>query len=68
MICLICSIESRDLCMRTPALEAAAIYIRRSAGRAYLQIVESRRDGEHAPAGYRPTLGCFDELQASGQL
>jgi hypothetical protein len=44
------------------------VYFRRktSAGRAYLQIVESRRDQVRQQV--IATLGRFDELQASGQL
>jgi hypothetical protein len=46
------------------------MYFRRktSAGRAYLQIVESRRDGDQVRQKVIATLGRFDELQASGQL
>jgi Transposase DDE domain len=46
------------------------MYFRRktSAGRAYLQIVESRRDGDLVRQKVIATLGRFDELQASGQL
>jgi hypothetical protein len=46
------------------------VYFRRktSAGRAYLQIVESRRDGDHVRQQVIATLGRFEELQASGQL
>jgi transposase len=46
------------------------MYFRRktSAGRAYLQIVESRRDGEAVRQQVIATLGRFEELQASGQL
>jgi hypothetical protein len=36
--------------------------------RAYLQIVESRRDGDQVRQQVIATLGRFDELQASGQL
>ena len=39
-----------------------------SAGRAYLQIVESRRRGEQVRQQVIATLGRLDELQASGQL
>jgi len=39
-----------------------------SAGRTYLQIVESRRDGDQVRQHVIATLGRFDELQASGQL
>jgi transposase len=39
-----------------------------SAGRSYLQIVESRRDGDQVRQQVIATLGRFDELQASGQL
>ena len=46
------------------------MYFRRktSAGRAYLQIVESRRDGDEVRQQVIATLGRFEELQASGQL
>jgi hypothetical protein len=46
------------------------MYFRRkiSAGRAYLQIVESRRNGDQVRQQVIATLGRFDELQASGQL
>src|SRR5262245_5927828 len=48
----------------------AAMYFRRktSAGRAYLQIVESRREGDQVRQQVITTLGRFEELQASGQL
>jgi hypothetical protein len=43
------------------------MYFRRktSSGRAYLQIVESRRDGDQVRQQVIATLGRFDELQAS---
>jgi hypothetical protein len=46
------------------------MYFRRktSAGRAYLQIVESHRDGDQVRQRVITTLGRFEELQASGQL
>ncbi len=46
------------------------MYFRRktSAGRAYLQIVESRRDGAQVRQQVIATLGRFEELKASGQL
>src|SRR5207253_4346137 len=46
------------------------MYFRRktSAGRAYLRIVESRRDGDQVRQQVIATLGRFEELQASGQL
>ena len=46
------------------------MYFRRktSAGRAYPQIVESRRDGDQVRQQVIATLGRFEELQASGQL
>jgi hypothetical protein len=46
------------------------MYFRRktSAGRAYLQIVESRRDGDQVRQQVTATLGRYDKLQASGQL
>ena len=45
------------------------MYFRRktSAGRAYLQIVESRRDGDQVRQQVS-TLGRYEELQESGQL
>src|SRR3984893_9083641 len=53
-----------------PRCGADAVYFRRktSAGRAYLQIVESRRDGDQVRQQVIATLGRVDELQASGQL
>lgn len=49
---------------------AARVYFRRktSAGRAYLQIVESRRDGDQVRQQVIATLGRYEELQESGQL
>ena len=46
------------------------MYFRRktSAGRAYLQIVESRRTGEEVRQQVIATLGRYEDLQASGQL
>jgi len=46
------------------------VYFRRktSAGRAYLQIVESRREGDRVRQQVIVTLGRFDALQNSGQL
>jgi hypothetical protein len=46
------------------------MYFRRktSAGRSYLQIVESRRDGDQVRQQVTATLGRYEELQASGQL
>ena len=46
------------------------MYFRRktSAGRAYLQIVESRRDGDQVRQQVIATLGRYEELQESGQL
>ena len=37
-------------------------------GRVYLQIVESRREGDQVRQQVIATLGRVDELQASGQL
>src|SRR3974377_168709 len=56
--------------MCAPARGAAVMYFRRktSAGRPYLQMVESRRDGDQVRQQVIATLGRFDELQASGQL
>jgi hypothetical protein len=47
-----------------------AMYFRRktSAGRTYLQIVESRREGEQVRQQVIATLGRYEDLQASGQL
>ena len=47
-----------------------AMYFRKktSGGRAYLQIVESRREGAAVRQQVIATLGRIDELQASGQL
>jgi hypothetical protein len=39
-----------------------------SGGRAYLQIVESRRDGSQVRQQVIATLGRYDELRESGQL
>ena len=46
------------------------MYFRRktSAGRAYLQIVESRREGDQVRQQVIATLGRYEKLQASGQL
>jgi DDE family transposase len=46
------------------------MYFRRktSAGRAYLQIVESRRTGDQLRQQVIATLGRYEDLQASGQL
>jgi hypothetical protein len=46
------------------------MYFRRktSAGRAYLQIVASRRTGEQVRQQVIVTLGRYEDLQASGQL
>ena len=46
------------------------MYFRRknSGGRTYLQIVESRREGDRVRQQVIATLGRVDELQASGQL
>src|SRR6202049_3382211 len=55
--------------MCAPAF-GGAMYFRRktSAGRAYLQIVESRREGNQVRQQVIATLGRFEDLQASGQL
>jgi hypothetical protein len=46
------------------------MYFRRksSAGRVYLQIVESRRQGNQVRQQVIATLGRYDELRDSGQL
>ena len=50
-------------------LEAPCIFVRKtSAGRAYLQIVESRREGDQVRQQVIATLGRFEDLRASGQL
>jgi hypothetical protein len=60
--------ESR-LCVRTSSGDAAMYFRRKtSAGRAYLQIVESRRTGEQVRQQVIATLGRYEDLQASGQL
>ena len=70
-----CSWISVELFERIAALCAhqhaeLPMYFRRktSAGRAYLQIVESHRDGDQVRQQVIATLGRFEELQASGQL
>src|SRR5260370_19974527 len=55
--------------VRTSLRSDACIFAARpSAGRAYLQIVESRRDGDQVRQQVIATLGRYEELQASGQL
>jgi hypothetical protein len=46
------------------------VYFRRktSAGRGYLRIVESRREGDQVRQQVIATLGRFEDLQVSGQL
>ena len=46
------------------------MYFRRksSGGRAYLQIVESRREGDQVRQQVITTLGRYDDPKASGQL
>jgi hypothetical protein len=46
------------------------MYFRRktSAGRAYLQIVESRRSGDQVRQQVIATLGRYEDMQANGQL
>lgn len=46
------------------------MYFRRktSGGRAYLQIVESRREGDQVRQQVIATLGRYEDLRASGQL
>src|SRR6516225_4827260 len=46
------------------------MYFRRktSSGRVYLQIIESRREGDQVRQQVIATLGRVDELRASGQL
>src|SRR5271156_4666854 len=54
--------------MCAPAF-GGAMYFRRktSAGRGYLQIVESRREGDQVRQQVVATLGRFEDLRASGQ-
>src|SRR6516165_2536239 len=55
--------------MCAPACGGAMYFLRKtSAGRAYLQIVESCREGEQVRQQVIATLGRFEDLQASGQL
>ena len=54
--------------MRTSTRSRHVFRRKTSAGRAYLQIVESRRDGDQVRQQVIATLGRFEELQASGQL
>jgi hypothetical protein len=59
--------ESR-LCVRTN-IRSCHVFPPQDLGwRAYLQIVESRRDGDQVRQHVIATLGRFEELQASGQL
>jgi hypothetical protein len=60
---------ARIAALCAPAQEPG-VYFRRktSAGRAYLQIVESRRDGDQVRQQVIATLGRYEELQQSGQL
>ena len=56
--------------MKALKVHGGVMYFRRktSAGRAYLQIVESRREGDQVRQQVIATLGRFEDLQASGQL
>jgi hypothetical protein len=49
------------------APECGAARRKTSAGRAYLQIVDNRRDGAQARQQAIATLGRFKDLQANGQ-
>ena len=51
-----------------PGLPAMYFRKKTSGGRAYLQIVESRREGAAVRQQVIATLGRIDELQQSGQL
>jgi hypothetical protein len=59
--------ESR-LHVRTSVWRRHVFCRKTSAGRAYLQIVESRREGDQVRQQVIATLGRFEDLQASGQL
>ena len=63
-----CFLEQIALCVRTRMRSRAVFRRKTSAGRAYLQIVESRRDGDQVRQQVIATLGRFEDLQASGQL
>jgi hypothetical protein len=64
---LIIALESR-LCAHQHT--EPSMYFRRktSGGRAYLQIVASRREGDQVRQQVIATLGRYEDLQASGQL
>ena len=65
--CLILPLESR-LCAHRQRSRACTFAARRRAGRAYLQIVESRREGDQVRQQVIATLGRYEDLKASGQL
>src|SRR5262249_16959238 len=62
-------LDSNRVSVCVPAY-GGVMYFRRktSAGRAYLQIVASRRTGEQVRQQVIVTLGRYEDLQASGQL
>jgi hypothetical protein len=64
---LIVALESR-LCAHQRTEQGMYFRRKTSAGRAYLQIVESRREGDQVRQQVIATLGRYDELQTSGQL
>jgi hypothetical protein len=64
---LIVQIESR-LCAHQKTEPRCIFAARPRPGRAYLQIVESRREGDQVRQQVIATLGRYDELRASGQL
>ena len=64
---MIISDESR-LHVRTSIWRRHVFCRKTWAGRAYLQIVESRREGNQVRQQVIATLGRFEDIQASGQL
>jgi CheY-like chemotaxis protein len=56
--------QARERSVCAPACGARMFRRKTSAGRAYLQIVESRRDGDQVRQQVIATLGRFEDLQA----
>src|SRR5580693_3942234 len=67
LICVDGSLFCCDLVLTT---QESPMYFRKktSGGRAYLQIVESRRDGGQVRQQVIATLGRYEDLRESGQL
>src|SRR3974390_1082417 len=67
LICVDGGCFSCDLVLTT---QESPMYFRKkpSGGRAYLQIVESRRDGGQVRQQVIATLGRYEDLRESGQL